>query len=611
MASEGGEPEKQTGTPELENYSQFLVLGGGISGLSAASHLAKNGFTDFKLLEARNRLGGRIATMQMGGSKVDLGAQWIHGILGNPLYELAVSNGLVDVSPVPKLHNVVATTEEGRRLPFPILQEIYEAYFWFFKRCEEYFLCKYQPPQGIKSVGEHVELEIGLYLQRFPPQQRYIRRLIFDYLLKRESCITGCDRMDEVDLMNIGSYTELPGGNIALPQGYSSILAPIIKAIPEENILKQKPARVIHWKEQEREEEEEGRESYDSDDSNCSVNTVKSLEGADTGLSTTDLPILKGLSQQSQPASCVNSRRGSNEMLDGDPSKRKSGKPNVRVETESGETFLADHLICTLPLGIVEHSPNLFDPPLSDEKKTSMSKMVFGTVNKIFLAYDKPFLNPDVSEIIVLWNKVDDKKLPMPEKWFRKIYSFCKVSETVILAWICGEEAKFMETLKMNVVADTCTMILKKFLADPMIPKPKSCLFTSWYSQPYTGGSYTAIGTDGTQADIETIAEPLFKGKHKQPIVTFAGEHCHPAFYSTGHGAYLTGRTAAQQVIRAVKDGSGVGGETTYNLQDASVSDLSTWLQEVSCGEKNLEDYRAKTSNSRPRRDDGQFHTPR
>ena len=31
-------------------------------------------------------------------------------------------------------------------------------------------------------------------------------------------------------------------------------------------------------------------------------------------------------------------------------------------------------------------------------------------------------------------------------------------------------------------VADTCTMILKKFLADPMIPKPKSCLFTSWYS---------------------------------------------------------------------------------------------------------------------------------
>ena len=52
--------------PEPENYHQFLVIGGGISGLSAASHLARNGFKDFKLLEARNRLGGRIATMQIG-----------------------------------------------------------------------------------------------------------------------------------------------------------------------------------------------------------------------------------------------------------------------------------------------------------------------------------------------------------------------------------------------------------------------------------------------------------------------------------------------------------------------------------------------------------------
>ena len=213
----GGDPEKEGGD-DLENYFQFIVLGGGVSGLSAASHLAKNGFRDFRLLEARNRLGGRIATMQMGGSKVELGAHWIHGVLGNPLYELAVSNNLVDVTPGPKPHNVVATTEEGRRLPFPVLQEIYEAYFWFFKRCEEYFLCKYQPPEGINSVGDHVELEISLYLERFPPQQRHLRRLIFDYLMKRESCITGCDTMKDVDLMSIGSYTELPGGNIALPQ---------------------------------------------------------------------------------------------------------------------------------------------------------------------------------------------------------------------------------------------------------------------------------------------------------------------------------------------------------------------------------------------------------
>ena len=35
-----------------------------------------------------------------GGTKIELGANWIHGILGNPLYELAVSHNLVDVAQV-------------------------------------------------------------------------------------------------------------------------------------------------------------------------------------------------------------------------------------------------------------------------------------------------------------------------------------------------------------------------------------------------------------------------------------------------------------------------------------------------------------------------------
>ena len=48
-------------------------------------------------LQARNRLGGRVISVGIGNSKAELGASWIHGVLGNPLYELAVSQGLVDV----------------------------------------------------------------------------------------------------------------------------------------------------------------------------------------------------------------------------------------------------------------------------------------------------------------------------------------------------------------------------------------------------------------------------------------------------------------------------------------------------------------------------------
>ena len=62
------------------------------------------------------------STLFSGGSKAELGASWIHGVLGNPLYELAVSKGLVDIVQTPKPHNVAAVTEDGRRLPFNVLQ---------------------------------------------------------------------------------------------------------------------------------------------------------------------------------------------------------------------------------------------------------------------------------------------------------------------------------------------------------------------------------------------------------------------------------------------------------------------------------------------------------
>ena len=107
----------------------------------------------------------------------------------------------------------------------------------------------------------------------------------------------------------------------------------------------------------------------------------------------------------------------------------------------------------------------------------------------------------------------------MKDRWFRKIYSFAKLNETVLVGWISGDEARYMEGLKMNVVAETCTAILKKFLADPYVPKPKSCVFTAWHSQPYSRGSYSSLGIGGQQTDIEKVAEPLFQRPMNRTVI--------------------------------------------------------------------------------------------
>jgi monoamine oxidase len=55
-----------------------LILGGGIAGLAAARELARHNI-QVTVLEAQNRLGGRIHTIHNGGPPIELGAEFIHG----------------------------------------------------------------------------------------------------------------------------------------------------------------------------------------------------------------------------------------------------------------------------------------------------------------------------------------------------------------------------------------------------------------------------------------------------------------------------------------------------------------------------------------------------
>ncbi|MGA0946557.1 MAG: FAD-dependent oxidoreductase [Candidatus Nanopelagicales bacterium] len=70
-----------------------IVIGAGIAGAAAARSLADAG-TRVTVLEARNRIGGRIDSNRSWGVPVELGAAWIHGTGGNPLVPLARDAGL-------------------------------------------------------------------------------------------------------------------------------------------------------------------------------------------------------------------------------------------------------------------------------------------------------------------------------------------------------------------------------------------------------------------------------------------------------------------------------------------------------------------------------------
>ena len=68
--------------------SRAVVIGAGMAGLSAAAKLAGEGMPVI-VLEARDRVGGRLRTDRSLGAAVDLGASWIQGVTDNPVLELA------------------------------------------------------------------------------------------------------------------------------------------------------------------------------------------------------------------------------------------------------------------------------------------------------------------------------------------------------------------------------------------------------------------------------------------------------------------------------------------------------------------------------------------
>lgn len=113
----------------------IIIIGAGIAGLAAANQLQANGHK-VKILEARNRLGGRIWTNREMGIPVDMGASWIHGVEGNPIKKLA--NEFNIKTSETDFDNVKVFDYKGSNVSENNLEEIYEAFEELVKEVEDY-----------------------------------------------------------------------------------------------------------------------------------------------------------------------------------------------------------------------------------------------------------------------------------------------------------------------------------------------------------------------------------------------------------------------------------------------------------------------------------------
>ncbi|NXW65711.1 PAOX oxidase, partial [Eurystomus gularis] len=435
----------------------------------------------------------------------EMGAHWIHGPSpGNPIFCLATHYGLlgpeagqeenqqVEAGGHPPLPSV-AYGSSGRSLSPQIVSEAWDLFHALLASARN-FQGAEKPPAA--SVGQYLRTEIAkrvTALGGVKDSHQQLRLAVLAACLKLECCISGTHSMDLVALEPFGEYVSLPGLDCTFPGGYSTLPNCMLSALPEGTVLLNKAVRTIQW---------QGSFHKEGDDAR-------------------DFP--------------------------------------VRVECEDGDTFLADHVIVTIPLGFLkERHQDFFQPPLPERKAEAIRRLGFGTNNKIFLEFEQPFWEHHQQLLEVVWedeSPLEEPSTDLEASWFKKLIGFVVLQPPeqhghVLCGFIAGKEAEYMETLSDMEVLSTMTRVLRTLTGNPCLPAPRSVLRSQWRSTPYTRGSYSYVAVGSSGDDIDVLAQPLPEDpEDPRPLqLLFAGEATHRTFYSTTHGALLSGWREAERL---------------------------------------------------------------
>lgn len=195
----------------------------------------------------------------------------------------------------------------------------------------------------------------------------------------------------------------------------------------------------------------------------------------------------------------------------------------------------------------------MFIPPIPEPKLNAINGIRFGTMDKIFLEFSKPFWNDDFFGVSMLWNTIDKNELKDTQfDWLLDIIGINVVEyqNRVLCGWTAGKIGRRIELLSEETIKEGFLMLLKKFLPQMDIPEPVNILYTKWHKNPNFRGSYSydSIETDLMDAKRSDLAAPLYN-KHNKPVIQFAGEATHDHYFSTVHGAIESGWREAQRLI--------------------------------------------------------------
>ncbi|MYL02883.1 MAG: NAD(P)-binding protein, partial [Acidimicrobiaceae bacterium] len=201
---DGQAADPQPADPPVATGERIVIVGAGAAALAAADELQIRGFHNVVLLEARDRVGGRIWTSSIGdGIPVELGATWIHGVRGNPISDIVESNRIATAET--DYDNAVLYDHDGRPA------EPLEPALW-----GQYMALAYEMP----------EASLADVFERFAATHDLSdddRRLWLHSLASMFSHEFGAD-ISDLSILSYDGPSTFRGGDVVFPHGYSQIV---------------------------------------------------------------------------------------------------------------------------------------------------------------------------------------------------------------------------------------------------------------------------------------------------------------------------------------------------------------------------------------------------
>ncbi|KAA8520220.1 hypothetical protein F0562_014476 [Nyssa sinensis] len=438
--------------------SSVIIVGAGVSGISAAKVLAENGVDDILILEASDRIGGRIRKEDFGGVAVELGAGWIAGVGGkesNPVWELAHKSGLRTCFSDYSNARYNIYDPSGKIFPSGVAADSY-------KKAVESAI------QKLRNQEANHETDVPRLSE--PPS--YLPPLVLVWLYLKNQLL--------VSLIFIFTFE--------ISRCYSAPKTPIELAIDfilhDFEMAEVEPiSTFIDFGE---------REFLVADERGYEYLLYKMAE---TFLFTSDGKIM-------------DSRLKLNKVV----RELQHSRNGVTVTTEDGCVYEANYVILSVSIGVLQSDLISFRPPLPRWKMEAIEKCDVMVYTKIFLKFPYKFwpCGPEKEFFIYAHER-------RGYYTFWQHMENAYPGSNVLVVTLTNGESKRVESQSDQVTLKEAMEVLRNMFG-PDIPDATDILVPRWWSNRFQCGSYSNYPIYFNHQIIHNIKEPVgrifFTGEH-------------------------------------------------------------------------------------------------